>query len=99
MNTLVAIPYERIADFCERNGIRKLSIYGSALRSDFNQSSDIDLLVEFDPNARVTLLSIAGMELELSRIFNRKVDLRTSEDLSVYFRDDVVRTAEVVYVL
>lgn len=92
------IPQEIIRNFCTRHHITKLSIFGSYLRSDFGPNSDIDFLVEFDPDHVTTLLDIAGMELELSAILNgRKVDLRTPGDLSRYFREEVVAGAEVQY--
>ena len=76
-----------------------MAVFGSALRSDFRADSDIDLLVEFDPDRIPGLLGIAGMELELSDLLNgRKVDLRTPEGLSRYFRAAVLAEAEVQYV-
>ena len=99
MNTQVSIPKEQLAAFCEGHGIKRLSVFGSALRPDFGPDSDIDLLVEFEPDRIPGLLGIAGMELELSELFGgRKVDLRTPGDLSRYFRDAVLEEAEVQYV-
>jgi uncharacterized protein len=92
------IPQKIIGDFCRRHHITKLSIFGSYLRGDFGPQSDIDFLVEFDPDHIPTLLDLAGMELELSEILDgRRVDLRTAGDLSSYFRAEVVRQAEVQY--
>jgi hypothetical protein len=91
------IPKEILADFCKRRHIKKLSIFGSYLREDFGPDSDIDLLVEFDPEHIPGLLDVAGMEIELSEALGRKVDLRTAQDLSRYFRDEVVACAEVQY--
>ena len=88
---------EVIADFCRRHRIKKLAIFGSYLREDFGPESDIDLLVEFDPEHIPTLFDVAGMEIELSEALGRKVDLRTPQDLSRYFRDEVVAEAEVQY--
>ena len=87
----------RIEDFCKRNHIRKLSLFGSVLRDDFGPDSDVDVLVEFEPDARVGLIALAGMEIELSEIIGRKVDLRTPQELSRYFRDRVLADAEVQY--
>ncbi|MCL4799146.1 MAG: nucleotidyltransferase family protein [Burkholderiales bacterium] len=85
--------------FCERHRIRRLSLFGSQLKGTAGPESDIDLLVEFFPDARPTLLDIAQMEIDLSKLLGgRKVDLRTAQDLSRYFRDEVVRTAEPQYV-
>jgi len=84
--------------FCERHHIRRLSLFGSQLKGTARPDSDIDLLVEFDPDHIPGLLGIAGMELEISEMLGgRKVDLRTAGDLSRYFRDEVVRAAEVQY--
>ena len=92
-----ALGAEHLAGFCERNGIRKLSLFGSILTTRFRPESDVDILVEFDPARIPTLFDIAGMELELSEMLGRKVDLRTAEDLSRYFRDQVVASAAVQY--
>jgi predicted nucleotidyltransferase len=88
---------ETLARFCQAHHIRRLSLFGSQLKGTAGPDSDIDLLVEFDPEHIPTLLGIAGMEIELSERLGRKVDLRTAGDLSRYFRDEVVRTAEVQY--
>ncbi len=94
----IDIPVEIIEQFCRKNRIRKLSLCGSVLREDFRQESDIDVLVEFEENGVPGLLGISRMERELSQIFGgRKIDLRTPEDLSKYFRQQVLSTAEVQY--
>jgi predicted nucleotidyltransferase len=93
----IDIPKERIADFCRRNRIRRLALFGSVLRDDFGPDSDVDVLVEFEPAARVGLLRLAGMEIELGEILGRKVDLNTPGFLSDYFRDKVLAEAEVEY--
>ena len=80
-------------EFCERNHIRKLSLFGSVLTTRFRPDSDLDMLVEFDPEHVPGLLTLAGMEIELSEKLGRKVDLRTAEDLSRYFRAEVVSAA------
>lgn len=88
-----------LKEFCERHRIRRLSLFGSQLKGTAGPDSDIDLLVEFFPDARPTLLDIAQMEIELSKLLGgRKVDVRTAQDLSHHFRDEVVRTAEPQYV-
>jgi hypothetical protein len=89
----LAMSREEVAEFCQRNHIRKLSIFGSILTDRFRPESDIDLLVEFEPAAKVSLFDIAGMELELTDRMGRKVDLRTEEELSRYFRRKVVAEA------
>jgi len=89
---------EKIAGFCRKRHITRLAVFGSALRSDFRPDSDIDLLVEFEPGHTPGLFGIARMERELSALLDgRKADLRTSEDLSRYFRQEVVGQAEVAY--
>ena len=94
----LVIPKTKIAEFCQTNHIRRLALFGSVLREDFRPESDIDVLVEFEPAHVPGLFDIARMERELSAIFGgRKVDLRTAEDLSRYFRQDVLREAEVQY--
>jgi uncharacterized protein len=98
MNDHIIMPKKQIADFCRRRHIRRLAIFGSALRSDFNESSDIDVLVEFEPEHIPGLFGMARMERELSALLGgRKVDLRTPEDLSRYFRQEVLNEAEVQY--
>ncbi len=98
MNSHVSIPKERLAAFCREHGVKQFAIFGSALREDFGPESDVDVLVEFEPGRTPGLLGVAGMERKLSDLFGgRKVDLRTPEDLSRYFRQDVLDTAEVQY--
>ena len=97
---MVRIPIgsDRIAEFCRRNDIRRLAFFGSVLRDDFGPGSDVDVLVEFAPDARVGFFAMARMQDELSAILGRPVDLCTPKGLSRYFRDQVVRGSEVSYV-
>ena len=89
---------EALASLCRRHRIRQLSLFGSTLKGSARPDSDIDLMVEFEPQAKPGLIALAGIELELSLLLNgRKVDLRTPHDLSRYFREEVLRTAEVQY--
>lgn len=98
MSKHVIFPKEAIAEFCRHRHIRRLAVFGSALRSDFNEASDIDILVEFEPEHIPGLFGMARMERELSALLGgRKVDLRTPEDLSRYFRQEVMNEAEVQY--
>ncbi len=98
MNSQVSIPRDALPGFCRKHGIRRLSVFGSALREDFGPESDVDVLVEFEEGRTPGLFGLAAMELELSALFSgRKVDLRTPEDLSRYFRQEVLDTAEVQY--
>jgi len=93
----IALRPEVIQAFCVRNRIRKLSLFGSVLTPSFCPESDIDVLVEFEPEARITYLDLAAMEIELSELLRRKVDLRTPRELSRHFRDQVIREAVVQY--
>ena len=98
MNPQVSVSKTILISFCQEHGIRRLAVFGSALRDDFGPDSDIDLLVEFEPDRIPGLLGVAGMELTLSELFaGRKVDMRTAEDLSPYFRQEVLARAEVQY--
>jgi len=95
-----ALPLERaaLASLCRRHRIRRLSLFGSVLKGTAGPDSDIDLLVEFEHGAAPSLLDLAAIEQELSGLLGgRRVDLRTPEDLSRYFRDEVVREAAVQY--
>jgi predicted nucleotidyltransferase len=87
----------RIAEFCRRHRIRRLALFGSVLRDDFGPTSDVDVLVEFEPDGTPGLLGLARMELELSRLLGRRADIRTAEDLSRYFRSEVLAGAQVQY--
>ncbi len=98
MSAVISVPQERIAAFCRQHGIRRLAIFGSALRGELRPDSDVDVLVEFEPGRTPGLLGIARLERELSPLFDgRKVDLRTAEDLSRYFRENVIEEAAVQY--
>jgi len=95
----LSLPQEATAEFCRRHHIRKLSVFGSALREDFRADSDVDVLVEFEPRHTPGLIRLAGMELELSALLGgRKVDINTPRCLSRFFRDEVLAEAEPVYV-
>ena len=96
MNKTLPIKIEsaKLAQFCQLHHIRKLSLFGSVLRDDFSPDSDIDFLVEFEPGKTPGFLKIARMERELSTmLLGRKIDLRTPEELSIYFRDRVIDLA------
>ena len=101
MNPRVFVPREQLAVFCRMHGIRRLSIFGSALREDFGPDSDIDVLVEFESNRIPGLFRLAGMELELSRMFGREVDLVTRaavEGSRNYIRRAaILRSTETIY--
>lgn len=97
MHPSLTVDEETLVRFCEAHHIRRLSLFGSQLKGTAGAASDIDLLVEFDPAHIPNLFGIAGMEIELSELLGQKVDLRTAADLSRYFRDEVVHSAEVQY--
>jgi len=94
----IQISKEKILDFCHHNHIYKLSFFGSVLCDNFRPDSDIDILVEFETGYTPGFLGLSRMERELSILLSgRKIDLRTPEDLSLYFRDEVIATAEGQY--
>lgn len=94
----ISIDQEKIALFCRQHHIRHLALFGSVLRDDFSPDSDVDVLVEFEPEHIPGLFGMARLERELTAIFaGRKVDLRTPEDLSRYFRQNVLDEAVVQY--
>jgi predicted nucleotidyltransferase len=93
----ITLPYEAIAAFCQQHPIRRLSLFGSVLRDDFTPESDVDVLVEFAPNAGVGYFELVQMQIELSAIFGREVDLLTPNALSRQFRERVLSAAQVVY--
>ena len=95
----VKLPKQKIEDFCRRHHIRKLAVFGSALRKDFRPKSDLDVLVEFEAEHTPGLIGLAGLEIELSKLLGgRKVDMNTPLCLSPFFRDEVLAEAEPVYV-
>ena len=94
----IALPKDRLDEFCRRNHIARLSLFGSVLREDFRPDSDVDVLVEFEEGHTPGFLGLARIEEELSQILGgRKVDLRTPQDLSRYFREEVLDAAVVQY--
>lgn len=97
MSTRIHIPRDQVAAFCRRNYIRRLALFGSVLRDDFTEDSDIDILVEFEPNHPVGFLGLAGMEIELSQILGRHAEIHTVPGLNPRFRDEVLQVAEVQY--
>ncbi len=99
MNSKVVMPKDKIRGFCVRNHVNRLSLFGSIQRDDFTPESDIDVLVEFEQGFTPGFFKLLDMQEELSSLLNgRKIDLRTPQDLSRYFREDVQNEAEVCYV-
>ena len=103
MQTVEQLPIklskDKVVAFCKRHQIRKLSLFGSVLREDFTPESDIDFLIEFLSEAKITYFDLAQMERELSQMLDgMQIDLRTPAELSPYFRQEVLDTAVVQYV-
>ena len=92
----INIPQAEIEAFCRKHHIRRLALFGSVLRDDFTDESDIDVLVEFEPE-HIPGLAFFTMQDELSEMLGRPVDLNTPEDLSQYFLADVLEEAEPFY--
>jgi hypothetical protein len=92
----VIIPHATLAAFCQRHHIRKLALFGSVLGDDFTPESDLDVLVEFEPD-HIPGWEFMVMQDELSTLFGRAVDLNTAGFLSKHFRDDVLKKAAVIY--
>ena len=96
---MIGLPFKRISEFCIKHPtIAKLSLFGSALSGTLHQDSDIDLLIEFEPGKTPSLFTLIDLEDELSAILGRKTDLRTPEELSRYFRNEVLDQAKPLYV-
>ncbi len=93
----IEVPRREIEDFCKRHHIRKLALFGSVLRDDFGPSSDVDVLVEFEPG-KVPGLKFFAMQEELSQILGRRADFNTAQDISAYYRDKVLAEAQPLYV-
>ena len=93
----IDLPLDAIRAFCERNHIRRLALFGSVLREDFGPESDVDVLVEFLPGARVSLFDMEAMQIELSGQIGRAVDLRTPQELHLSFRGLVQQSSVPLY--
>ena len=101
MNAQIEIPSDKIAAFCRRNRIRRLALFGSVLRDDFTSESDVDVLVDFEPDIHIGYIGLAGLELELNEILGRKVDLHPIEGIkrsrNRLLRNEILGSAEAVY--
>jgi hypothetical protein len=95
--TKIEIPRDSLNKFCRRYHVRRLALFGSVLRPDFSPESDVDVLVDFEPG-HTPGLAFFRMQRELSNLLNRQVDLHTANDLSPYFRQEVLEEAEDLYV-
>jgi predicted nucleotidyltransferase len=96
MNARLSLDRDLIAEFCRRHHVRRLALFGSALRDDFGPDSDLDVLVEFEPG-HVPGFGFLAMQDELSALLNRQVDLNTPGFLNRHFREEVLAEAEVLY--
>jgi predicted nucleotidyltransferase len=94
----VRVSREELAGLCRHHGIRRLSLFGSVLRDDFSEASDVDVLVEFEPGTKVTFFSLARVEAALSALFGRRADVHASRSLSPHLRDRVLTQARDLYV-
>lgn len=94
----IEIPSAAIADFCTRNHIRWLALFGSVLREDFRPDSDIDVLVEFEPGHRYTYFTLSQLEDELGELLGHRIDLHIPKSLHPFLRDKVLGQAEALYV-
>jgi len=97
MDLPIEIDKGQIAAFCRKHHLTKLALFGSVLTDEFGPESDVDVLFEYHPGHIPTLFDVAAMEEELTAMLGRKADMRTPQDLSRYFRDEVVRCALVQY--
>lgn len=93
----ISIPDEQLTELCRRYHVRELSLFGSVLRDDFGEDSDIDVLVEFEPGAPIDLLLYVRLGRELSELLGRRVDLVEKPGLKPFLRDEVLHTARIIY--
>ena len=93
----ITVPQTRLAEFCRRNHIRRLALFGSVLRDDFRGDSDVDVLVEFQPGTQLGFMALGRMQRELSALLQRPVDLVPRDGLKPVIRDAVLASAQVVY--
>lgn len=97
MSAHIQLDPEFIAEFCRRHHVQRLSLFGSVLTDRFRPESDVDFLIEFEPEDTPGFFALARMQFELEAVVGKPVDLRTPKDLSRHFREEVLRSAEVQY--
>jgi uncharacterized protein len=97
INVNIPIPLEKIHVFCEKYPIRKLSLFGSVITDHFRPDSDVDVLVEFEPDAKISYFDLAGMQLELEAILQRPVDIGTPDMLRKHMSKQVLESAHIIY--
>ncbi len=93
----IRISPEKIANFCQRYQVRRMSLFGSVLRGDVQAESDVDVLVQFDPDARISFMTLGKMQRELEALFQRPVDLVPQDGLKALIREEILSTAQEVY--
>jgi len=97
MTKPVSVPKDKIVDFCRRYHVKKFHLFGSALREDFGPESDVDVLVEFEPDAPIGFVALSRMQRELAALFQRPVDLVPRDGLKPRIREAVLSSAKVIY--
>ncbi|HEY3328700.1 MAG TPA: nucleotidyltransferase domain-containing protein [Capsulimonadaceae bacterium] len=97
MSFRIDVNVEEITAFCQRSHIRRAAFFGSVLRDDFRPDSDVDVLVEFEPEYKLGFFELARIQREFSGIIGRQSDFRTPEDIGRHMRERVLAEAEVVY--
>lgn len=95
--TRIAIPHRQVADLCRLYQVRSLALFGSVLREDFRPDSDVDMLVDFDPNAQIGFVALSRLQRELAELLGRPVDLVPRQGLKPVIRDHVLATTEEIY--
>jgi len=93
----IVLPEAEIAEICRRHQVRELALFGSAVRGEMRPDSDIDLLVDYLPNTRLSLFDLIGMTNELSDLLGRRVDLGVKRALKLSYRDRILAEAHVIY--
>lgn len=93
----IAIPDEELEELCRRYQVRELALFGSVLRDDFRSDSDVDVLIEFEPDSHITLFDMSRIQRELTQLIGRRVDLVPKNGLKPLIRDDVLASSEVIY--
>lgn len=96
-NLKIKVSPEKLEAFCHRYQVRHMSLFGSVLRDDFQAESDVDVLVQFDPDARVSFITLGKMKRELATIFQRPIDLVPQDGLKSVIREEVLSSAREVY--
>lgn len=97
MPSQVDVDEEELTRLCGRHGIRRLAFFGSVLRDGFQEDSDVDILMSFEPDTRIGLIRLARIQRELSELLGRPVDLVPEDSLKPALRSDILSCAETPY--